>query len=307
MIKNHKIIIATTLSNAITTGYFPTSYAALKTYSKYDFIDEVLIAEGLSEDKTIEKHKLISSKINFLSKKKWPVNKWNWQNLYDQYDAIYKYCRDLKEDCIMLYLSSDQLLTPDFASELKIALENLVENKDLDFFLLPFTKTINYEYRTRVYDKMPHFHLHSALKFGKERQWQCVRGPQGIESTRGENTLIGDREGLKMNIDFKNFPICYDMFMFTRENLNHKIKRYGRSFDGPARIYGEGTAWPEKYQDYLSQIWLKKVISLNPVKLKFNDHPIEMRRIMTEYLDESRFGLSCFNLLGQQIGLGIIK
>ena len=259
MIKDTKIIVATTLTNSIITGYYPTCYASIQSWANSDYVDEVIVAEGFSEDQTVSVMKSISKKVNVISEKLWPLNKWNWNNLYDQYDMIYKVCREREEDLIMVYLSSDQVFTDDFRNELFIALKKLIEDNNSDFFLLPFLKTINYEFITCPYGYEEHFHLHSALKFdNKKRKWLATRGPEGMESTRGESYLIntldpsvkGINVGNRMFYNFSSFPICYDMFMFTVENLNHKIQRYGRSFDGPAVIYGEGEAWPEKYQDY---------------------------------------------------------
>lgn len=314
MIGNRKIIIATTASNAIMTGYYPTCYAAIKSWASVDFIDEVIVAEGLSEDNTIQKLSSLSQKVKFISKHKWPVDNWNWQNLYDQYDTIYNYCLELEEDVIMIYLSSDQVFTDNFKEELRIALKLLEENNKLDFFLIPFAKTINYEFVTERYGYSPHFHLHSALKFDKQRKWLKVRGSNTkLKKPAGEDVLvtiekpneINPSNGNRMFYDFKSFPICYDMFMFTVKNLQHKIERYGRSFDGPAVIYGEGDPWPKNYQEYLSNIWLRKTLNLRPSKIPFSFHPIEMRHVMSEYLDETRFGYNCFDMLIQQVNIGI--
>lgn len=314
MIDDTKIIVATTLSNAILTGYYPTCIASISSWANSEYVDEVMIAEGFSEDETVSEVKKLSEKVNVVSEKLWPLNKWNWQNLYDQYDLLYKVCRNRNEKLIMIYLSSDQVFTSNFRHELYNALKQLVRNDKKDFFLLPFLKTINYEFITCPYGYEEHFHLHSALKFDKkERRWLGTRGPEGLESSRGESFLInennpkvkGENIGRRLYYNFKSFPICYDMFMFTVENLNHKIQRYGRSFDGPAVIYGEGEAWPEKYQDYLGQIWLRKTLNLRPTKIPFSFHPIEMRHVMSDYLDETRFGYNCFEMLAQEVRLGI--
>ena len=305
MIDDYKVVVAVPITNALLTGYFPTSYAAISSYSKYDFIDEVVVAEGFSEDNTVKIHQDISSKVKIISKKPWPLNQWNWQNLYDQYDLIYDYCRESEENIILMLLSSDQVFTDNWAEELRYSLIDLVNDPGKDFFLVPFAKTINYEYRTRPYDPMPHFHLHSALKFDKTRPWQCVRGPDGLKSTRGESKVVGPREVVRLERSFRNFPIAYDMFMFTRENLQHKIDRYGRSWDGPAVIFGEGEPWPEKPEDYVSQIWLRKAIALNPSKMSIKEHPIEMQEVIFNHMTDEHYGYSCFDLLVQQIGLGI--
>lgn len=312
MLKDKKIIIATTVTNTTQTGYWPTCQAAVESWTNTDYVDEVLVADGKSDDITPLIMKSISKKVVLKSEHKWPIDMWNWQNLYDQYDLIYKYCRDQEDDLIMIYLSSDQVIGDNFREELKNALIILAENDTVDYFLLPFAKTINYEFITRPYGYMENFHLHSALKFDKKRRWLKVRGKN---DGYGEEILIhedapntkSEQTGKKMFYNFKTTPICYDMFMFTIDNLDHKIQRYGRSFDGPARIHGKAEPWPEDYKDYLSDIWLKKTINLSPRKIPINFHPIEMRKVICDDLDDTRFGYSCFGLLGQQVGIGIIK
>ena len=94
------------------------------------------------------------------------------------------------------------------------------------------------------------------------------------------------------------------MFMFKREHLQHKINRYGRA-EGSVAV-AAGPPWPEDLDDYVTEIWLKKVISLHPVKLSLLDHPAEMRKVISQNLTEEHFGFNCFGHLAQQIGLGIV-
>ena len=303
MIKDYRIIAATTLTNAEIGGYYPTSHAALASIQKNSFIDKVIVAEGFSIDRTVELHQNISSKIEFLSQKKWDFNEWGWRNLYDQYDVIYEYCREKEDKCILIYHASDQVWTDDYAQEMEKALTDLIESNK-DFFLVPFCKTINYEFRTKVYDLMPNFYLHSAVKFEPDRRWTGVRGPDGMESTKGENTLVGEKNPERLNYRFGSFPISYDMFMFKREHLQHKINRYGRA-EGSVAVQA-GPPWPENLDEYITQIWLKKVISLHPAKLTLLDHPVEMRTVISSHLTEEHFGFNCFDHLAQQIGLGIV-
>ena len=298
MIDEYKIVIATTLSNAVSTGYYPVSFAAIKSWSAPHYVDEVLIAEGMSKDNTVELHKNISSKVKILSKKLWPIDSWTWRNLYDQYDVIYDYCRFVnnQQKTILVYLSADQVFTSYFVEELERELLKLVQDKTADYFLLPFAKTITYEFLSIHYDPLDHFHVHSAIKFDEDRDWLGVRGWRG----HGEDAVITPNiklhEPVPLEYSFFAYPFSYDMFLFTKENLMDKIQRHGKGIfaNDDREQWGKlGTT------HYIRNHWLKKMIPLLAGKIKLKDHPPEILELMFEYLDESRFGYSCFgNLAG---------
>jgi|1_EtaG_2_1085319.scaffolds.fasta_scaffold00543_14 hypothetical protein len=299
MIKDYRIVIATTLSNTVTTGYYPTSEVAIQTYCKPDYVDEVLVAEGMSEDDTVSLHSNISSKVKILSKKKWPVDTWTWQNLWDQYDVIYDYCKFAKtgQPTILLYFSADQVFTDYFIEELETELIRFIQNDNIEFMLLPFAKTITYEFLTLPYDPPDHFHIYSAVKFDAKRDYLGVRG---MLPHRGENKLLLPNNRLfvprPLTYNFRTFPISYDMFFFTKENLMAKIIRH----DNGIRAESDAPWGSAGATEYIKNHWLKKAIPLLGGKIKLRDHPSEMIEKICTHLDESKFGYSCFdNLSGK--------
>lgn len=283
MLKDYHIIAGTFVTNTEITGYYPASLACLQSMSNTDFVDEVIMCDGQSIDETVNLHKNIP-KVKIVKGPVWPIDSWTWENLADLQNTALKYFNNHEnKNVISLLFSSDTVWTDDFRQELKDRLLKMIET-DVNYIQMPFCKTINKDYRTRVYDLLPSFHIVSALKFTPTVRW--------YEYGLHELTIQGSSDMIwESSRQFYNAPISYDLFMFTRAQLKKKLERY--QMINTALKNNQDYLNPDTY---IRKLWLPKVFALSPKNLTRADHPVEAHQLL-DNLTPEMFGFNCLGNL----------
>ena len=202
-----------------------------------DFIDEVILCDGRSTDKTIHLH-LGVEKLKIIKGPQWDIKSWTWENLRNSQNRLLHYFNEHdNKNVISLLFSADTIFTEEFRDELRFNIELLINSPQSNWAFLPYSKTLNYAFRTRVYNSLGKFFVVSMLKFTNHTRWHKY----GIHETsiignsspkqlvfRGPNLEWKDSIGEKhwTQLEWQYAPISYDMFMFTKQNVADKLNRY---------------------------------------------------------------------------------
>ena len=288
MIKDFQIIATTFVTNTGLTGYYPVTKASLLSMSNTEYIDEVVVCDGQSIDDTVSLHSGIP-KVKFITGPLWPLDSWTVENLLGLENRILTYVNEHEnKNVISLLFSADTVWTDNFRDELHSYLEDLI-NSDKNYMLMPFSKTINYQFRTRIYDFLNTFVITSAVKFTPDTRWTHYTS---------ETSIHGNKEASRLQKKFSHAPLSYDMFMFTKKNIADKQARY-------RMMNPNYLADPD---EFIQKQWLTKVIGLEPTILSLNDHPLEAREGFINKLNHDHFGWDCFgHLRVEEISYGNIR
>ncbi len=279
LIKDHQIIVATIVSNIEKTGYAPVTTQSVSSWCNIDFVDEVMIIDGISDDQTVnilsfhEKCKIIQNDS------KWNINEWTWEIVNSMENRIIFETNKIEnENKILIIVSSDNVFTSNSILDLKNACVKLIDSKEYDFINYPFVKAITSDFISAKYSQLPDWHVCSINKFNNKIKWGKVGLNEiGIETNRKINQL---------RYDFKHVPISYDMFCFSRKNIEDKINRHVDFLNKKKPSIDE----------YVHN-WLKKLKRIGISKIEKDQHPPEAIEFI-EKITKEHFG---YDLFGHKI------
>ena len=275
MINDYKIICSTWLTNAVKNAYYPISYISLLSQSNCEFVDQVLLANGQSEDQTYNKH-IDIPKINIIETTKWDTNDLSQRCVEQQLKDILNYVSSLNENIILTIYCGDMVFTDQFRDELELNLMKLSDDDNYDFFRLPFAKVLTKKYRENIRHIPGEFYTYSAIKFDKKTKW--------TEIAEKETKLIGNKKNpQQMKVNWNSCPFSYETWFHSKEMLFEKAKNH---FE-----------WNSNWSlDEILGISLKKLSIHGKIEMKDKDHPIEIQPLLP-ILNEDHLGYSFFDRL----------
>ena len=282
MIKDFEIIFAAIVANIHQTGYGLVTPQACKSWATPDFVDRVLIIDGNSIDETASsiqnaagiKCEIIKSSVT------WSPDQWTWELLRVMENEIFEATSKLENpNKILIIQSTDTIYDEASLQELKSAILALIEDKDKDYVNLSFKKAITKDYVSHTYPYMPNWYISSISKFRKGIEWGQI--------SLGESGISCNREISRLNFNFKNQPISYDMFCFEKKQIEMKIQRH---------VEFANKIKPT-VDDYIIK-WLNKLKNFGIYN--FQSHPKEANFFL-EKLTSEHFG---YNLFGHVKDIG---
>jgi hypothetical protein len=276
MINGKKVIMGTVMTNVVENKYWPVSEHSLLSFSNTDFIDEVVVVDGMSTDDTVEKHSKISQKIKFLTGPVWDTSDLSQTNFIKQCNVLYKYCNNLKEDVILIFECADVLFPDEFRSECKSVIHKIIDEK-YDYCILPYSKMLTpwlrlqYSYKQKNQD----FYNICITYFQKnDNPWKhgiihdgCVNAPF--------------RSLKKLIYDWKSSVFSYETWFFDKDQFTKKIMSH-YNWDSTLTI-----------DQTIDRMYNWKIKSMPNVKMKLSDHPKEANSFL-KILKEDHQGFSLF-------------
>jgi hypothetical protein len=266
MIYDYEIVVAGIVSNLELTGYAPVSSNAISSWCNVDYVDKVLIIDGQSSDNTIS----IINDCSFNNSKceiipnsiPWKFDEWTWDILQSMENRIIEETNKLKNSKkILITVSSDNVFTEGSSQELKEVCKKLIEKEEYDFINYPFKKAITSRYISNSYPILPNWHVCSINKFNEKIEWK--------EISLKESSIKTNRPIKQLPYRFNHVPISYDMFCFTKKNIEDKINRH-------VEFHGKN----KPSIDHYIKLWLSKLKRMGISKIEQNDHPDEAKKFI---------------------------
>lgn len=240
MIKDYDIILGTMVSNMDLAGYTPVARAAIKSWSNLEYCDSVIIVDGKSVDDTVKIIQEIpgTEKVKTVSAtNQWKPDSWTYHDIQSiESDCIQSVNTQENPNKIYMWLPVDTLVDDDATNEIYQAMNHLIET-NFDFMNWGFRKLATSRYVSRTYETFRGWYMQSITKFQPNILWGDVH--------YGERSITTSRKISQSPFKFHVPPLCYDMFMFSKENIQSKIDRHcdiknrNISVDDYAKAYGD--------------------------------------------------------------------
>ena len=275
------------VSNMDIAGYTPVAKAAIQSWCDLPYCDEVIVVDGHSIDSTVEILENTPDTEKLSVKKAshpWPANSWSWEDIHSiEKDCIDEVKKIEWQQKLYMWLPIDCILYEHAGHELHSAFTSLIDS-DVDFINWMQRKVITRNYVSGVYLCPPEWCIQSITKFQPGIEWGDVHwGERGIDTSRPPKWGF---------FHPKAPPLCYDMFMFTKKNIEDKIKRH-------IGVIQPDSSWPKKENTSLDEYIAKQYVNKLQGQLKLigmppEMHPIRAREGFLNDLTEEHFGYDLF-------------
>lgn len=280
MLLGKRVIVGIPMTNVVKHKYWPISQYAVESAANTDFVDEVVIVDGQSEDDTIENHQTISHKVKILNGPKWDTKDLSSENFIRQRNFLYKYCQDLEEDCILIFQCSDVFYTQEHRAECAHVIRQMISEK-YDYCIPPFLKVLT-PWLGILYgvDKMTNdawYELCITQFFKSEKIWS-------EDWVVTDNFRKSSRSLRKLKREWQTFSLVYEAWLFDRDQFSKKIQ-YHDNWDKNLTI-----------EQSIEKMYYWKIKQFPHRKLDVKNHPVEFRPIL-ELLQSDHLGFSLFNHL----------
>ncbi len=277
MIKSFEIILGTFVSNMDVAGYTPVAEAAIKSWCDVPFCDTVLVVDGQSVDDTTQIiSNLNNEKIEIhIAENQWPPDSWTWDDIrLIETECIQAVNSRQNTRKIYMWLPIDTVIGLSAHDEIQASITSLIEDEGTDFLLWGWRKAITPRYVSGT--AVPSFggwYMQSITKFQPNIEW----GEVPTEVTIEANRKISGR-----SVSWKNAPICYDMFMFTKEHVQKKLDRHCGTPDN-LKPYD---AWVSNY--------ISKYNGKGLYEVSNDYHPSIVQETFLDQLTDEHFGFDLF-------------
>lgn len=268
MINDYKIIVSTTVSSAVVTGYEKIIRPALLSWATPDFVDEVMVLDGMSIDNTREVCKC-HEKVRIVDGPYWPIDSWSEENCRASRDALLNEINSISGKKIWCLLQVDNVAHDGFVDLYEIS-RGLIETS---------SNTCKITYKKAIGTKF----LSNNYPINDQSDWYIFGAHRLADDSKIEN-IVDDTHARVFNGNnhkVKNFRytnwrslISYDMFFFTRQNLLDKLKKH-------PHYKTMGASMQLAIDEYVS-----KLKRLGYVRSNVEEHPIFMKKLFDEITDE---------------------
>lgn len=276
MINGKKVIVATVMTNVIKNKYWPTSEHSLRSFVNTDYVDEVIVVDGMSTDDTASVHGVVSEKVKILKGPIWNTDDLSQENFIRQCNVAYDYCNSLNEDIFLVFECADVFFPDPFRIELKEVIQEL-DGSDKDFCVLPYAKMLTpwklmmYSYKQTGND----FYNICVSKFlAKDPIWKEGLVHDGLVKSP-------PRPLRKLLRKWKSTAVSYETWHFDREQFKNKIKTH-YNWDKNLTI-----------DDTIQRMYSWKMKSFPVMNVDLEMHPVEATPIL-KHLKEDHLGWSLF-------------
>jgi len=284
MIEGFEIITATMVTNISKTGYKDVTAAACKSWATAPYVDKVLVVDGRSIDDTVQVLRdAVGPKFNLgISPEKWDLDSWSWEDVQYAENELISTVRGYDNpNKILMWYSSDNIFTENYIDECELAIRSLIDS-DFDFIHYTFQKAVTTNFLSNPYHVMKGWWPGTIMKFQPNITWGDIAYSEaGIDTSRPI---------VQGQFPFRTFPVCYDMFKFTRENIAHKISRHPGFHAGIERL--------PNVDEYIVEKFIRKLkegIGVYPCNMDM--HPKIARETFLFTLNDTHFGTNLFDNL----------
>lgn len=272
MINDYKIIISAFVSNIVLTGYENVAKVSIKSWSDQDWIDEVLIVDGESIDDTSNILLNISNKVNIVKGPLWPQNTWTQDNIILAENAVlHNVNLDEYEKKIWILLSIDNVLFEE-NNDLEKICKKLIES-DYNFSHLTFKKAICRNHISKNYPYLPNnWYAQGVNKLDKNYQIIKIKDEFSIDTTKSIK---------RFNFAPNKSAISYDLFFFTKEQIESKISRHIDFKNSPI-----------SFKQFILK-FIQKMNRIGYTKCDISQHS-QYSKILFDLINEQHFGYNMF-------------
>lgn len=292
MIKDYKFIACMRATNLVESNFYPLSKICIESLSKAEYVDEILLLDTGSIDKTVDFHKDIP-KVKFMNP---PLVKGlhyakpgTWSSycnfLFDNHSTINKD----KNKTLIYFMDSNMFFDKEIILELyekcKIFIDSDRDTFNVNWRKSPCKNLIEINDRAVYFSGRISMQSH-IIKSTPELHWKAIDCPRPGEGNR--IMYIGNENYCKqINFKWEKYAILYHNWLQTKEQLIEKNK-----------LHHEWNIETGILEEIIDRIILHK--SCNVIGSKnINDSelPIEIQKQILPYLNENHLGYSLFGCL----------